>query len=301
MRRPTAATSAADAAVGGAGGASGRAWVARRTRSWRRWRSGCKTSSRCWSATSRGTRSSTASSAIISTMRQPARAEEPGPLLRRPRHSSGGAASVRRRHRRGEPRQRQHLHDGCGRAARRERASQDPRSGERGRRCGGCSRRSVAGGKTERAADEGAREERGRAAPGSRTPASASWRRAPAACCSTTPTTCARASITSRATFGTTTSIGYTPDQRHVRRHVPQHRGARSSAPASRWRRERATSPSANGRRAGQYLGSARARRARTQARAECISRSRRRRCRFPQRDRPGLVPVVVRSQDGAD
>ena len=50
-------------------------------------------------------------------------------------HSAGGAAAVPRRHRRREPRQREHLHDGRRRPARRERAGEDSRPGERhGRR-----------------------------------------------------------------------------------------------------------------------------------------------------------------------
>ncbi len=71
--------------------------------------------------------------AIISALRKLPGTKEPRPLLGRPGDSSGGAAPVPRRHRRREPGQREHLHDGRGRPARRERAGEDSRPGEPGR------------------------------------------------------------------------------------------------------------------------------------------------------------------------
>ena len=65
--------------------------------------------------------------AIIGALAPAARAQEHDPLFRRHLDSAGRPASVPRRHRRRQPRQRQHLHDGRGGAAHRERAGRDPR------------------------------------------------------------------------------------------------------------------------------------------------------------------------------
>ena len=224
--------------------------------------------------------------AIISAMRAAARPQEHRALLRRRGDSAGRAASVPRRHRRRQSRQRQHLHDGCRRPAHRERAGQDPRPGQPGRR----TRRSrryppaTCGGD---AADEGAREQRGRAAPGSRTRARRARAGAPAACSSTTPTTCGRVSTAWKSDLRNYYLLGYTPTQRRLRRHVPQNRGQGEAAGCDGGGAQGLLRGARYRRRAGQRLGGAGAGGARPPARAERVSRARRRAAQFPSATAP--------------
>ena len=297
QQAPAPAQAAAGATAAAAPGAAASAAPRPATRCWRRWSRGCSRSSRSWSAT-RG---------LLHDQRpvrdhQHARAGCPGRkslmfFSEGHRDSAGGPATVPRRHRRREPRQRQHLHDGRGGPARRERAGQDPRPGEqrRGRRRRHSRRSGGAAASRCRRRSRRTRTCSGRI----RTPASARWRRAPAACSSTAPTTCARASTASRPICATTTSSATrratTPTTARFRTIE-----VKVKRPASRSRRARATSPSATPAarpinaweapalgelerkpvpnafpvRAGAFL--------------------------FPERDRPGLVPVVVESEDGA-
>ena len=141
--------------------------------------------------------------AIINTLGTNPGPQEPRPLFRRHRHSNSGAPPLPRCHRRRQPRQREHLHDGRRRAARRERPGEDSRSGEPG---GGVRRDDgVFGGRRGRSVHEGARGQRGVAAPGSARRPRRRSRRTPAACCSTTPTTCVRVSSASKPISATTT------------------------------------------------------------------------------------------------
>ena len=97
---------------------------------------------------------------------QPPRPQEPDSLFGRDRDSAGRAPALSRRHRRRQSRQRQHLHDGRRRSARRERAGEDSRPGQPGR---GRRHRHprVAAAAQRRTAVQSPREERGRAASGS--------------------------------------------------------------------------------------------------------------------------------------
>ncbi len=123
--------------------------------------------------------------------------------------------------------------------------------------------------------------------------ARASWRRTPAACSSTTPTTCARASTAIESDLRNYYLVGYTPTNEHLRRQVPHDRGQGEAprrhgrraqgllrrprpggAPINAWEApalgalEQKPVPNAFPVRAGALL--------------------------FPERGRPGLVPVVV-------
>ena len=175
----------------------------------------------------------------------------------------------------------------------RERAGEDSRPGEPGWRGGGTG---ILGAAAPAATHRCRRRSRttrtccGRI----RTTGSASWRRRPAACCSTTPTTCARDSSGSRAICATTTcsatrrpttpttATSATIDVKVKRPGVTV--AARKGYFARPRHRRRHRSTRGRRRRSARSSGS----RCRTPFR--CAPRA----LLFPERDRPGLVPVVV-------
>ena len=213
------------------------------------------------------------------------------------RHSAGGAAAVPRRHRRRQPRQRQHLHHGRGGPARRERAGEDPRPGEQAAGARAAALRTAAG-RGRRRCRKRSRRTRTCCAR-IRIPAWARSRRTPAACSSTAPTTCARASTASRAICGTTTWSATRRRNDGLRRPLPRDRGQGEAArrhgrgakgllrrPRRRRRAINAYEAPALGALEQKPVPNA------FPVRAGALL--------FPERDRPGLVPGHRGAQDRA-
>ena len=151
----------------------------------------------------------------------------------------------------------------------------DSRSGERS---GGVRRDDgVFGGRRGRSATRrGSRATRSPCA-GIRAPASGRSRRTPAGCCSTTPTTCVRVSSASRADLRNYYLVGYTPSNDKFDGRFRDDRGeGEASGRHGRGAQGLLRGPRP-GRRAGEHLGSAGARRARAEAGPERVSRARRR------------------------
>ena len=89
--------------------------------------------------------------------------------------------------------------------------------------------------------------------------------------------------------------LGYTPQQRPLRRQVPQHRSAGEASGSTVAARKGYFAVREHGRRTGEYLGSARrSARSSKASGAKCISSPGRGACSFPESRPPGVVPVLV-------
>ena len=228
--------------------------------------------------------------------RPAARAQERGPLFRRAgRLPTAVAAAVLGRHRRRQPRQRQHLHDGRRRPARRERAAEGPRHGDRRPAAPATAaiRRSGGGGCVH---EEDSRSQRGRAAQDPHDAAQAAGARDRRSVLFNNTNNLKPAFERVDSDLHNYYMLGYTPINKTFdgKFRTIQVKVKRSGLTIAA---RKGISPSATPARLRQRLGSARARRARAEAGAERLSRCAPARCSFPNATGRGSCPSSSKSR----